>query len=391
MQKSNKNIYYLIIILIYVILSQIIFSGYGQKFTNIINPIFWIVSAIIMYTTTTPQIINKRNEKKVFQYAIVAALIYVIVYFISGLFVTFGRSPYSNTIIGLITNLWVTGIPIIGREFARYKIIVATRKREKEIINVVVIIIFTIIEFDIISFISSITNVPLVFKQVVSVLIPTIAKNVLFTTIVQKYTCKSAIIYEILIKIFFWISPILPNSPWILIAILDTTILLILLVFVQANIENNQNIILHRGTENTSPGDIIKLGLILVPAVCFSIGLFPIQPKAIATASMYPEIEVGDVVIVKKCTINDIDVGDVIEYQIETQSIVHRVTKKEIEQNAFKITTKGDNNNSEDAKPVYEEQIIGKVIFKIKYLGLPSVWLKNLTQSNETIYVETGK
>ena len=111
----------------------------------------------------------------------------------------------------------------------------------------------------------------------------------------------------------------------------------------------------------------------------------------VATASMYPEIEVGDVVIVKKCTINDIDVGDVIEYQIETQSIVHRVTKKEIEQNAFKITTKGDNNNSEDAKPVYEEQIIGKVIFKIKYLGLPSVWLKNLTQSNETIYVETGK
>ena len=106
---------------------------------------------------------------------------------------------------------------------------------------------------------------------------------------------------------------------------------------------------------------------------------------------MYPEIEVGDVVIVKKCTINDIDVGDVIEYQIETQSIVHRVTKKEIEQNAFKITTKGDNNNSEDAKPVYEEQIIGKVIFKIKYLGLPSVWLKNLTQSNETVYVETGK
>ena len=213
----------------------------------------------------------------------------------------------------------------------------------------------------------------------------------MFTTIVQKYTCKSAIIYEIAIKIFFWIAPILPNSPWILVAILDTTILLILLVYVQANIENTQSIILHKREENSSPQDIIKLGVVLVPAVCFAVGLFPIHPKAIATASMYPEIEVGDVVIVKKCEINDINEGDVIEYQIETQNIVHRVMKKELENNVFKLTTKGDNNSSEDAKPVYGEQIKGKVIFKIKYLGLPSVWLNRLTHSNETIHVETGK
>ena len=44
MQKSNKNIVYLIVIAIYVILSQLIFSKYGQKFTNIINPIFWIIN-----------------------------------------------------------------------------------------------------------------------------------------------------------------------------------------------------------------------------------------------------------------------------------------------------------------------------------------------------------
>lgn len=391
MQKSNKNIIYLILIAIYVILSQLIFSKYGQKFTNIINPVFWIIFSIIMYVTITPQIINKRNEKKVVQYTIVATLVYIIIYFLCGLFVTFGRNPYSNTILGLLTNFWVTGIVILGREYTRYKIISSTRKKDKIIVNVLIVTIFTIIEFDIVSFIGSITNVSLVFKQVVSVLIPVIVKNILFTTIVQKYSCKSAIIYEIVIKVFFWIAPILPNSPWILVAILDTTILLILLVYVQANIENTQSIILKGREENTSPEDIIKLGVVLVPAVCFAVGLFPIHPKAIATASMYPEIEVGDVVIVKKCEINDINEGDVIEYQIEDQNIVHRVTKKELEHNVFKITTKGDNNNSEDAKPVYEEQIIGKVIFKIKYLGLPSVWLNKLTHSDQTIYVETGK
>lgn len=391
MQKSNKNIIYLIVIAIYVILSQFILSKYGQKFTNIINPVFWIIFSIIMYVTITPQIINKRNEKKVVQYTIVATLVYIIIYFLCGLFVTFGRNPYSNTIIGLLTNFWVTGIVILGREYTRYKIISGTRKKDKLIINVLIVTIFTIIEFDIISFVGSISNVSLVFKQVVSVLIPVIVKNILFTTIVQKYSCKSAIIYEIVIKIFFWLAPILPNSPWILVAILDTTILLILLVYVQANIENTQSIILHRREENTNPQDIIKLGVILVPAVCFAVGLFPIHPRAIATASMYPEIEVGDVVLVKKSGINDINEGDVIEYQIEAQNIVHRVMKKELENNVFKLITKGDNNSSEDAKPVYGEQIKGKVIFKIKYLGLPSVWLNKLIHSNQTIHVETGK
>lgn len=391
MQKSNKNIYYLIIILIYVILSQKVFCDYGQKFTNIINPIFWIISLITMYIAMPPKIINKRNEKKIVQYTIVGALVYIIVYFLSGLFVTFGRNPYSNTFSGIITNLWVTGIVIVGREYTRYKIIAATNKKDKQKISIITIIIFTLIEFDLISFISSITNLSLVFKQVVSVLIPAIAKNVLFTTIVEKYSCKASIIYEISTKMFFWISPILPNSPWILVSILDTTILLILLVYVQTNIENTQNIILNRRTEETNPADIIKLGVVLVPAVCFAIGLFPIHPRAIATASMYPEIEVGDVVIVKKCEINDIKEGDVIEYKIEDQNIVHRVTKIEVEKNTFKITTKGDNNRSEDANPVYQEQLIGKVVFKVKYIGLPSIWLNKLTNSNQTIHVETGK
>ena len=70
---------------------------------------------------------------------------------------------------------------------------------------------------------------------------------------------------------------------------------------------------------------------------------------------------------------------------------MHRVERIENENGIFKIITKGDNNTQEDTNPVYEEQIIGKVIFKIKYLGLPSVWLNKLTHSNQTIHVETGK
>ena len=55
----------------------------------------------------------------------------------------------------------------------------------------------------------------------------------------------------------------------------------------------------------------------------------------------------------------------------------------------FFFITKGDNNNSEDKLPVSEDQLIGKAIFKIPYLALPTVWLHNINAKTQ-VEVETG-
>ena len=48
------------------------------------------------------------------------------------------------------------------------------------------------------------------------------------------------------------------------------------------------------------------------------------------------------------------------------------------------------NNNAPDKEEVKESQLIGKVIFKIKYLGYPAVWLQNLEEKEQQLEIETG-
>lgn len=335
--------------------------------------------------------INQTKDKKVVQMSFIAGLTYVILYSLFGIWVSFGKNPYSITIKGFVTNFLVTGIPIIIREYARYKIIGITPKKNLKLVSFVLIIGFTLLEINIINFLASISGVISGFKMVVSELIPIIIKNILFTKIVTKYSCKGPITYELTINVFYWLMPILPNSPWILIAILDTTILFIFYIIIKNKIDEEEYLARNIHVKEDDTKGTLIFGFIMVIVACFSIGIFPVQPRAVATGSMYPKINIGDVVLIEKCGINDIKIGDVVEYQLENQFIIHRVIKIEVENAEFSLITKGDNNSSEDANKVSEEQIIGKVIFKIKYVGLPSIWLHNLAGEDEEVLVETGK
>jgi len=94
----------------------------------------------------------------------------------------------------------------------------------------------------------------------------------------------------------------------------------------------------------------------------------------VASGSMHPALEVGDLVIVQgvnatQIKINDIIVFDLIEDDYITRT-VHRVVDIRILSNrTYVFTTKGDNNTSEDPSPVPENQIHGRVIYCIPLLG----------------------
>jgi hypothetical protein len=61
----------------------------------------------------------------------------------------------------------------------------------------------------------------------------------------------------------------------------------------------------------------------------------------------------------------------------------HRIINITEKNNNYYIKTKGDyKDNAEDAWIVTKSDIVGKVVYKIKYLGLPSVWLHNLIKGD---------
>lgn len=76
---------------------------------------------------------------------------------------------------------------------------------------------------------------------------------------------------------------------------------------------------------------------------------------------MYPELDINDIIIVKKC--KNYEIGDIITYNYQNKYfITHRI----IEKNKNSFITKGDNNNSEDLEDIKIQNVKGKVILIIR-------------------------
>lgn len=92
----------------------------------------------------------------------------------------------------------------------------------------------------------------------------------------------------------------------------------------------------------------------------------------IASGSMEETLETGDVILIKNTNIDELSVGDIISFENESGTITtHRIIDISLNKSTGQkeITTKGDNNNTEDANKVTEDNIKGKYLLKIKGLG----------------------
>jgi len=89
----------------------------------------------------------------------------------------------------------------------------------------------------------------------------------------------------------------------------------------------------------------------------------------VATGSMEPEIPVGTLLISKNVSIDDIDVGDIINFRSKETGMVgkvitHRVIAQfENEDGRVYLETKGDANVVPDALYVEQDNLVGKVVF----------------------------
>lgn len=122
--------------------------------------------------------------------------------------------------------------------------------------------------------------------------------------------------------------------------------------------------------------NIILIGISMVDGID-NLSIFGYQAYIITSDSMKPEINNGDVIIVRKIGQEEIKENDVIVYSEEAQNITHRVIEITEKDGHKEYKTKGDNNQVEDSKFVLYENIKGKVMFKIPFLGTIILFMKN--------------
>jgi len=86
---------------------------------------------------------------------------------------------------------------------------------------------------------------------------------------------------------------------------------------------------------------------------------------------MEPEINGGDLIIVRQIDGEEVKTGDIIAFFDPdgngSSILTHRVTAVETENGVLSFRTKGDANNTEDKKAVSEDKLVG--IYKIRIPG----------------------
>lgn len=119
--------------------------------------------------------------------------------------------------------------------------------------------------------------------------------------------------------------------------------------------------------------------IILIAAVAIIAGMgtfiyvLNIHPHIVVSGSMEPEIHTGSLCFIDYRD-KDAKPGDIIAFKSGSVTVTHRVIRKTEDG----YITKGDNNDSEDLKPVKREDILGKNIFWIRGIGYAAMSVKTL-------------
>lgn len=86
-------------------------------------------------------------------------------------------------------------------------------------------------------------------------------------------------------------------------------------------------------------------------------------------------INKGDAAIAIKVPEENINVNDIIIFQTQDKTLIHRVVKIEEIDGIKHFRTKGDVNGTRDNIDVTIKKVYGKTFLRVPYIAYPSVWL----------------
>ncbi len=99
--------------------------------------------------------------------------------------------------------------------------------------------------------------------------------------------------------------------------------------------------------------------------------VFGYSTAVVVSGSMQPEINVDDLVVIKKQ--KEYSKGDIIAFTVGRSFVTHRI----IEETPQGFVTQGDANNTADEQKVKTQDISGEVIYTVKGVGRVVSFLKS--------------
>lgn len=325
----------------------------------------------------------EKNKSRYNKDIILSLIIYITIYYISiylfGLFIGFSKNVYNFDFVSIINNIVPVIILIFVSEILRY--IINSKIKDSYLLLSLSLIVFTMID---ITFTLNATNFGdfyTVLKVIGLFVLPSLGKNFLFTYLSVKVGFKPNMVYRYLMDIPKYILPIIPNFGAYVESIIYIAFPILVFIIIYNNLKKVDRkvnkIIKSKKSKKTIITYYIIIPLLII-TVALTSGYFKYQAIVVATGSMSPNINKGDIVVVKKLSDNEIrnlKIGDILVFNRENKIVVHRIYKIYSSGDEIFFKTKGDNNNAPDSYLIEIHEILGIVKLKVRYIGYPTVAL----------------
>lgn len=368
--KADKIKIYVSEITLLIILSFALFVP------NIFNKTM-ILFLLTIYAIIVNYIIKKRktdsvNSKKVILLMILLATIYLVSYYLLGLYFGYNEATYKIGISTIVNYIIPMAVIIISTETLR-KIYIMQNERN---ITILAFIICVLIDILIYKNIYNLLENKDIVEKISFILATSVAYNLLYIYITKRYDIKVNIYYKLITILYIYIIPYIPNINMFFYSVLNIIYPYIIYQVLEYTFTKDNMVIAltDKRKRIVSTGIIFTLAIILVMLIScqFKYGLI-----VVGSGSMTGVVNKGDMAFIERYDSknDEINVGQIIVFKKNDIKIIHRVIEKIQSDGETKYITKGDVNPKRDEGYITDDDILAIYKYRIAYIGYPSIWL----------------
>lgn len=262
---------------------------------------------------------------------------------------------------------------IVTSEVIRY--ILLSQKSNKP--KVLVFLITVLIDLIIYTGIYDLSNLDDFLTVIGFILFASVACNLLYNYISIRFGYMCIIVYRLITVLYVYFFPIIPDVyvffrsvlrmvyPYLIYLVLDYTY-------------SKRNLIADYVDERKR---VLRTTLLVVFATLIAMLVscqFRFGILVVGSGSMTGALDKGDATVYERYDGQTVHESDVIIFDRDGTRIIHRVVDIKKVNGQIRYYTKGDANPELDEGFVTSGDIIGITKFKIKYIGFPSIWIKDI-------------
>lgn len=370
-KRKNISFYYIIFIIVILLLNLFVLK-ISEKI--LLLPLFmvFLIIALLIFKYRKDNFYMK-NSLMIFMP--VFGICQIALYYLTGLLEGFSNNAVKINFERVFEIIIPLIIILVITELLRY--LISNKFSESKLMRFFAIVMFVLIDITLFASLSNLGKLDNLIKFAGIILFPSIVSNVVFDKLVLKYGYKPIVLYRVLTSLCYYMIPIVPNTFVLFRSIGRITLPLVMYLtisYMYDKMEFQEVVVKKKASTFVIVITIILFALMSALISCkFKYGIL-----TVGSGSMTGTLNIGDAILYESYSNQKIDIGDVIIYRREKRSIIHRVIEIGVFNGDYVYVTKGDKNKLRDPGYVYKVNIQGIVKKRIKYLGYPSIWIRNI-------------